>query len=60
MNNKKLYTNLVQTLWVGLKQERIDQVVLVSIEYLWKQLGQKKKVFKEWVYEIHEVMCEIR
>jgi hypothetical protein len=38
--------NLVQHLWLDLNQERIDQVLLVSIGYLWKQLDYKKKVFK--------------
>jgi hypothetical protein len=44
--NKKLNTNLVQYLWLDLDQERIDQVLPLSIEYLWKQLYHKKKVFK--------------
>jgi hypothetical protein len=44
--NKKLNTNLVQYLWLDLDQERIDQVLPLSIEYLWKQLHHKKKVFK--------------
>jgi CTP:phosphocholine cytidylyltransferase-like protein len=30
----------------NINQERIDQVLLLSIEYLWKQLDHKKKVFK--------------
>jgi hypothetical protein len=44
--NKKLNTNLLQHLWLDLDQERIDQVLPLSIEYLWKQLDHKKKVFK--------------
>jgi hypothetical protein len=46
MNKKKLNINLVQQLWLDLNQERIDQVLLVSIGYLWKQLDHKKKFFK--------------
>jgi hypothetical protein len=44
-NKKKMNINLVQHLWLGHNQERIDQVLLLSIEYLWKQLDHKK-VFK--------------
>jgi hypothetical protein len=36
--NKKLNINLVQPLWLDLDQERIDQVQLLSVGYLWKQL----------------------
>jgi hypothetical protein len=39
-------TNLVQHLWLDLNQERIDEVLLLSIEYLWKQPHHKKKFFK--------------
>jgi hypothetical protein len=46
MNNKKMNINLVQHLWLDLSQERIDQVIPLSIEYLWKQLDHKKKIFK--------------
>jgi hypothetical protein len=46
MNNKKKNINLVQQLWLAHNQERIDQVLLLSIGYLWKQLDHKKKVFK--------------
>jgi hypothetical protein len=46
MNKKKLNINLVHHLWLELDQGRIDQVLLLSIEYLWKQLDHKKKVFK--------------
>jgi hypothetical protein len=35
-----------QHLWLGHNQERIDQVLLLSIRYLWKQRDHKKKVFK--------------
>jgi hypothetical protein len=45
MNKKKMNINLVQHLWLSHNQERIDQVLLVSIGYLWKQLDHKK-VFK--------------
>jgi hypothetical protein len=44
--NKKLNINLVQYLWLDLNQERIDQVLLLSIGYLWKQLDHDKKIFK--------------
>jgi hypothetical protein len=44
MNNKKKYINLVQHLWLAHNQVRIDQVLLISIGYLWKQLDHKKKV----------------
>jgi hypothetical protein len=46
MNKKKLNINLVHYLWLDLDQGRIDQVLLLSIGYLWKQLNHKKKVFK--------------
>jgi hypothetical protein len=46
MNKKKLDINLVHYLWLDLDQGRIDQVLLLSIGYLWKQLNHKKKVFK--------------
>ncbi len=46
INNKKKNINLVQHLWLAHNQERIDQVLLLSIRYLWKQLDHKKKVFK--------------
>jgi hypothetical protein len=46
MNNKKKNINLVQHLWLAHNQERIDQVILLSIGYLWKQLDHKKKVLK--------------
>jgi hypothetical protein len=46
MNNKKKNINLVQHLCLAHNQERIDQVLLLSIGYLWKQLDHKKKVFK--------------
>jgi hypothetical protein len=34
MNKKKLNINLVQHLWLDFNQERIDQVLLLSIGYL--------------------------
>jgi hypothetical protein len=46
MNKKKLNINLVHHSWLDLDQKRIDQVLLLSIGYLWKQLDHKKKVFK--------------
>jgi hypothetical protein len=46
MNKKKLNINLVHHLWFDLDQERIDQVLLLSIRYLWKQFDHKNKVFK--------------
>jgi hypothetical protein len=46
MNNKKKNINLIQHLWLAHNQERIDQVLLLSIGYLCKQLDHKKKVFK--------------
>jgi hypothetical protein len=46
MKRKKLNINLVQHLWIDLNQERIDQVPLLSIGYIWKQLDHKKKIFK--------------
>jgi hypothetical protein len=46
MNNMKKNINLVQHLWLTHNQEKIDQVLLPSIGYLWKQLDHKKKVFK--------------
>jgi hypothetical protein len=53
MNNKKKNINLVQHLWLTHNQERIDQVLLLSIGYLWKQLDPKNKDFK---YESMEDM----
>ncbi len=35
-----------QHLWLGHNQERIDQVLLLKIRYLWKQLDHKKNIFK--------------
>jgi hypothetical protein len=46
MNKKKLNINLVHHLWLDLEQGRIDQVLLLSIGYPWKQLDHKNKVFK--------------
>jgi hypothetical protein len=45
MNKKKININFVQYLWLDLNQERIDQVLLLSIAYIWKQLYHKKKIF---------------
>jgi hypothetical protein len=45
MNKEKLNI-LVQHLWLDLDQKISDQVLLISIEYLWKQFDHKKKVFK--------------
>jgi hypothetical protein len=45
MNNKKKNINLVRHLWLAYNQERIDQMLLLSIGYLWKQFDHKKKVF---------------
>jgi hypothetical protein len=45
--NKKLNINLVHHLWLDLDQGIIDQVIYLSIGYLWKQLDHRKKVFKE-------------
>jgi hypothetical protein len=46
INNKKKNINLVQHLCLAHNQEIIDQVLLLSIGYLWKQLDHKKKVLK--------------
>jgi hypothetical protein len=46
MNNKKKNINLVEHLWLAHNQEIINQVLLLSIGYLWKQLDHKKNVFK--------------
>jgi hypothetical protein len=45
MNKKKMNINLVQHLWLGHNQEKIDQALLLSIGYLWKQFAHKKKFF---------------
>jgi hypothetical protein len=46
MNKKKMNISLVQHMWLAHNQERIDQVLPLSIRYQWKQLDYKKKVFK--------------
>jgi abortive infection bacteriophage resistance protein len=46
MNKKIMTIPLVQHLWLANNQVRIDQVLLLSIKYLWKQLDHKNKVFK--------------
>jgi hypothetical protein len=43
--NKKLNINLVHHLWLDLDQGRIDQVIILSIGYPWKQFDHKK-IFK--------------
>jgi hypothetical protein len=47
MNKKKLNINLVHHLWFDLDQERIDQVLHLSILYLSKQVDYKNKFLKE-------------
>jgi hypothetical protein len=47
MNKNKLNINLVKHLCLDLNQERIDQVLPLSIGYPWKQLDHKKKFFKK-------------
>jgi hypothetical protein len=46
MNKKKKNTTLVQHYWPAHNQEKIDQVLLLSNGYLWKQLDHMKKVLK--------------
>ena len=46
MNKKKKNTILVQHQWLAHNQEMIDQVLLLSNGYLWKQLDHMKKSFK--------------
>jgi hypothetical protein len=46
INKKKMNINLIQHLWLGHNQERIDQMLHLSIRYLCKQLDHNKKVFK--------------
>jgi hypothetical protein len=58
MNNKKLNINLVQHLRLDLNKERIDQVLVLSIGYLWKQLDHKKKIFKNESME--DMKCCVR
>jgi hypothetical protein len=36
MNKKKMNINLVQYFWLAQNQDRIDQVLLLSIGHLWK------------------------
>jgi hypothetical protein len=57
MNKKKINVNLVQHLWLTHNQERIDQLLLLSNGYLWKQLDYEED-FQESVYGRYEVMCE--
>jgi hypothetical protein len=58
MNKKKLNINLVQQFWLDLNQGRTDQVLPVSIGYLWKQLDHKKKFFKNESME--DMKCCVR
>jgi hypothetical protein len=46
MNKKIMTITLIQHLWFANNQDRIDQVLLLGIEYLWNQLNHEKKVFK--------------
>jgi hypothetical protein len=46
MNKKKINIILVQHLWLDLNHGRIDQVPLLNIGYLCKQLDHKKKIFR--------------
>jgi hypothetical protein len=46
MNKKIMTITLIQHLWFANNQDRIDQVLLLGIEYLWNQLDHEKKVFK--------------
>jgi hypothetical protein len=46
MNKNKLNINLIHHLCLDLDQGRINQVLHLNIEYLWKQFHHKKKVFK--------------
>jgi hypothetical protein len=50
--------NLVKHLWLDLNQKRTDQVILLSVEYIWKQLDYKKKVFKNDSME--DMKCCVR
>jgi hypothetical protein len=47
MNKKIMTITSVQHLWLANNQVRIDQVQLLTIEYLWKLLDHKKNVFTE-------------
>jgi hypothetical protein len=58
MNNKKKNNNLVQHFWPAHNQEWIDQVLLLSIGYLWKQLDHKKNIFKNESME--DMNCCVR
>jgi hypothetical protein len=58
MSMKKMNINLVQHMCLAHNQGRIDQVLLLSSEYLWKQLDHKKKVFKNEYME--DMKCCVR
>jgi hypothetical protein len=47
MNKKIMTITLVQDLCLANNQVRIDQVPLLSIKYLSKQVDNNKKVFKD-------------
>jgi hypothetical protein len=42
VNKETMNINLVQHLWLAHNKERIDQVLFLSNEYLWKQLDHMK------------------
>jgi hypothetical protein len=46
MNKNKLNINLVQHLWLDLEQERIDQVLPLSIEYVGSNLIIRRRFLR--------------
>jgi hypothetical protein len=55
-NKKKMNINLLQHLWLTHDHDRIDQMLLLSIEYIYKQLDHKKNVFKnEYIEDTNDV-----
>jgi hypothetical protein len=58
MNKKKLNINLFHHLCLDLDQGRIDQVIHLSIGYLWKQLDQKRIFLKNESME--DMKCYVR
>jgi hypothetical protein len=46
MNKKKLNINLIQHLWFDLHQERIDQVLLLSIDIYRSNLIIRRRFLK--------------
>jgi hypothetical protein len=46
MNKKKLNINLIQHLWFDLHQERIDQVLLLSIDIYGSNLIIRRRFLK--------------